>query len=50
VIPFLEAHLRQQESQFASVTDTLAKALAYVPAEAVRDHVSRAVGGAVQPT
>ncbi|MFJ9686561.1 aKG-HExxH-type peptide beta-hydroxylase [Streptomyces bacillaris] len=49
VVPFLDAHLRQQEDQFASVTDSLAEALSYVPAEIVRDHVSRAVHRVVQP-
>ncbi|MFC7930528.1 aKG-HExxH-type peptide beta-hydroxylase [Streptomyces cinereoruber] len=48
VVPFLDAHLRQQEDQFASVTDSLAEALSYVPAEIVRDHVSRAVGRILQ--
>ncbi|WP_370410932.1 HEXXH motif-containing putative peptide modification protein [Streptomyces fradiae] len=46
VVPFLDAHLRQQESQFASVTDSLVEALSYVPAEVVRNHISRAVGRA----
>ncbi|MGW3389668.1 aKG-HExxH-type peptide beta-hydroxylase [Streptomyces cinereoruber] len=48
VVPFLDAHLRQQESQFASVSKSLPEALSYVSAEAVRDHVSRAVAGALQ--
>ncbi|MGW2603599.1 aKG-HExxH-type peptide beta-hydroxylase [Streptomyces mirabilis] len=39
VVPFLDAHLRQQESRFASALDSLADAL--------RDHVSHAVSKAV---
>ncbi|MEU3048039.1 MULTISPECIES: aKG-HExxH-type peptide beta-hydroxylase [unclassified Streptomyces] len=49
VVPFLDAHLRQQEGRFASVTDSLAEALSYVPSAMVRDHVSRAVRGVVPP-
>lgn len=45
---FLDAHLRQQEGQFASAVDSLAEALSYVSADALRDRVSRAVGKAFQ--
>ncbi|GGS94816.1 aKG-HExxH-type peptide beta-hydroxylase [Streptomyces chromofuscus] len=48
VVPFLDAHLRQQAGQFASAVDSLAEALSYVSADALRDRVSRAVGEAVQ--
>ncbi|MGW2705011.1 hypothetical protein [Streptomyces sp. NPDC001340] len=46
VVPFLDAHLRQQESQFASALDSLAEALSYVSADALRDRVSHAVSKA----
>ncbi|MFC8276421.1 HEXXH motif-containing putative peptide modification protein [Streptomyces sp. NPDC057271] len=49
VVPFLDAHLRHQERQFASVSNSLTEALSYVSAEVVRDHVSHAVCRAVQP-
>ncbi|MFD5766668.1 HEXXH motif-containing putative peptide modification protein [Streptomyces sp. NPDC127049] len=49
VVPFLDAHLRQQEIQFASVCESLTEALSYVSAEAVRDHVNRTVGRVIQP-
>ncbi|MGW1249207.1 aKG-HExxH-type peptide beta-hydroxylase [Streptomyces sp. NPDC002535] len=49
VVPFLDAHLRQQEDQFASVSEALTEALFYVSAEVVRDRVSRAVNEAGQP-
>ncbi|AYN42459.1 HEXXH motif domain-containing protein [Streptomyces dangxiongensis] len=49
LVHFLDAHLRQQEGQFASVSDALAEALSYVSAKVVRDHVSRAVTRALQP-
>ncbi|MFG3552661.1 aKG-HExxH-type peptide beta-hydroxylase [Streptomyces sp. NPDC047725] len=49
-VPFLDAHLRQQEGRFASVLDSLAEALSYVPTEAIRDRINRAVGGVVPPT
>ncbi|MFI6063012.1 aKG-HExxH-type peptide beta-hydroxylase [Streptomyces sp. NPDC051286] len=49
MVPFLDAHLRQQESQFASVSKAPAEALSYVAAEVVRDHVSRAVARVLQP-
>ncbi|WP_236241543.1 HEXXH motif-containing putative peptide modification protein [Streptomyces sp. CC228A] len=48
VASFLDAHLRQQEGQFASALDSLAEALSYVSADALRDRVSRAVGKAVE--
>ncbi|MCZ7460578.1 aKG-HExxH-type peptide beta-hydroxylase [Streptomyces sp. WMMC940] len=48
VASFLDAHLRQQEGQFASAIDSLAQALSYVSADALRDRVSRAVGKAVE--
>ncbi|MFC9499590.1 aKG-HExxH-type peptide beta-hydroxylase [Streptomyces sp. NPDC056982] len=48
VVPFLDAHLRQQESQFASALDSLAEALPYVSADALRDRVSHAVSKAVE--
>ncbi|CAL9424313.1 hypothetical protein SUDANB21_01915 [Streptomyces sp. enrichment culture] len=48
VVCFLDAHLRQQEGQFASAVDSLAEALSYVSADALRDRVSRAVGKAFQ--
>lgn len=38
----------QQEGQFASAVDSLAEALSYVSADALRDRVSRAVGKAFQ--
>ncbi|MEU8520220.1 HEXXH motif-containing putative peptide modification protein [Streptomyces sp. NPDC048577] len=44
---FLDAHLRQQEGQFASAVDSLAEALPYVSANALRDRVSHAVSKAV---
>ncbi|MFF8841917.1 aKG-HExxH-type peptide beta-hydroxylase [Streptomyces sp. NPDC015127] len=44
VVPFLNAHLHQQEGQFASAAESLEKALSYVPADEVRDHVGRVVG------
>lgn len=47
VASFLDAHLRQQEGQFASALDSLAAALSYVSADALRDRVSRGVGKAV---
>ncbi|WP_405858739.1 HEXXH motif-containing putative peptide modification protein [Streptomyces sp. NBC_00090] len=47
VVPFLDAHLRQQEDQFASAIDSLAEALSYVSADALRDRVSHAVSMAV---
>ncbi|MFD8883075.1 HEXXH motif-containing putative peptide modification protein [Streptomyces erythrochromogenes] len=47
VAPFLDAHLRQQEDQFASALDSLAEALSYVSADALRDRVSHAVSKAV---
>ncbi|MGV9995133.1 aKG-HExxH-type peptide beta-hydroxylase [Streptomyces sp. NPDC003374] len=47
VVPFLDAHLRQQESQFASALDSLAEALSYVSADALRDRVSNAAIKAV---
>ncbi|MFD3352672.1 aKG-HExxH-type peptide beta-hydroxylase [Streptomyces fradiae] len=40
--PFLDAYLRQQKDQFAA-TDSLPKALSYVSASALREHISRAV-------
>lgn len=48
VVPFLDAHLRQQESQFASALDSLAEALSYVSADALSDRVSHAVSKAVE--
>ncbi|MDX2294415.1 MULTISPECIES: aKG-HExxH-type peptide beta-hydroxylase [Streptomyces] len=48
MVPFLDAHLRQQESQFASLSGALTEALSYVSAEVVRDHVSRTVGKVIQ--
>ncbi|MFF8377734.1 aKG-HExxH-type peptide beta-hydroxylase [Streptomyces sp. NPDC015661] len=49
MVPFLDAHLRQQESQFASVSESLPEALSYVSAAVVRDHVSRALRRVVRP-
>ncbi|MFD8415620.1 HEXXH motif-containing putative peptide modification protein [Streptomyces sp. NPDC059650] len=49
VVPFLDAHLRQQEDQFASGAKALTEALSYVSAKVVRDRVSRAVNEVVQP-
>ncbi|MFD4789836.1 HEXXH motif-containing putative peptide modification protein [Streptomyces sp. NPDC058459] len=49
VVCFLDDHLRQQEDQFASVTDSLTEALSYVSAKVIRDHVSRAASRAVLP-
>ncbi|MEU2853991.1 aKG-HExxH-type peptide beta-hydroxylase [Streptomyces syringium] len=49
VVPFLDAHLRQQEGRFASVLDSLVEALTFVPAKALRDRINRAVGGVVLP-
>ncbi|WP_051926381.1 aKG-HExxH-type peptide beta-hydroxylase [Streptomyces durhamensis] len=49
VASFLDAHLRQQEGRFASVLDSLAEALSFVPTEAIRDRINRAVGGVVPP-
>ncbi|GGT26554.1 aKG-HExxH-type peptide beta-hydroxylase [Streptomyces purpureus] len=46
VVSFLDAHLRQQEGQFASALDSLAEALSYVSADVLRDRVSRAVSKA----
>ncbi|MET9059767.1 HEXXH motif-containing putative peptide modification protein [Streptomyces antibioticus] len=48
VVPFLDAHLRQQEDQFASALDSLAEALSYVSADALRDRVSHAVSKAIR--
>ncbi|MFJ3901493.1 aKG-HExxH-type peptide beta-hydroxylase [Streptomyces sp. NPDC090025] len=47
VVPFFDAHLRQQEDQFACALESLAEALSYVSADALRDRVSRAVSKAV---
>ncbi|WP_411573594.1 aKG-HExxH-type peptide beta-hydroxylase [Streptomyces fradiae] len=49
VASFLDAHLRQQEGRFASVLDSLAEALSFVPTEAIRDRINRAVSGVVPP-
>ncbi|GGR34741.1 aKG-HExxH-type peptide beta-hydroxylase [Streptomyces roseolus] len=46
---FLDTHLRQQEGRFVSVLDSLAGALSFVPTEAIRDRINRAVGGVVSP-
>ncbi|WP_328946350.1 HEXXH motif-containing putative peptide modification protein [Streptomyces sp. NBC_00250] len=46
VVPFLDAHLGQQEGQFTAVADSLVEALSYVSTEVVRDRISRAVGRA----
>lgn len=48
VVPLLDAHLRQQESQFASALDSLAEALSYVSADVLRDRISHAVSKAVE--
>ncbi|MGW0914009.1 aKG-HExxH-type peptide beta-hydroxylase [Streptomyces sp. NPDC002784] len=48
VVPFLDAHLRQQESQFASTLESLGEALSYISADALRDRVSHAVSKAVE--
>ncbi|MFE1439852.1 aKG-HExxH-type peptide beta-hydroxylase [Streptomyces sp. NPDC058739] len=49
VASFLNAHLRQQEGRFASVLDSLAEALSFVPTEAIRDRINRAVSRVVPP-
>ncbi|MEU6485983.1 HEXXH motif-containing putative peptide modification protein [Streptomyces sp. NPDC046887] len=49
MVPFLDAHLRQQENQIASVSESLPEALSYVSAAVVRDHVSRALRRVVRP-
>ncbi|KOV68362.1 hypothetical protein ADL00_14230 [Streptomyces sp. AS58] len=48
VVPLLDAHLRQQESQFVSAVDSLAEALSYVSADVLRDRISHAVSKAVE--
>ncbi|MFI5685814.1 aKG-HExxH-type peptide beta-hydroxylase [Streptomyces sp. NPDC051636] len=47
VVPFLDAYLRQQQSQVADATDSLANALSYVSASVIRERISRVVGDVV---
>ncbi|MEU9982637.1 HEXXH motif-containing putative peptide modification protein [Streptomyces sp. NPDC050856] len=47
VVPFLDAHLRQQAVQFAAAAECLDQALSYVPANEIRDRIGRAVGEVV---
>ncbi|MFH8473269.1 hypothetical protein [Streptomyces sp. NPDC018000] len=47
VVPFLDAYLRKQQTCFAAATESLARALAYVSADVVRGHISRAVSEVV---
>jgi hypothetical protein len=47
VVPFLDAHLRQQAVQFAAAAECLDQALSYVPANEIRDRIGRAVGKVV---
>ncbi|AGS72315.1 aKG-HExxH-type peptide beta-hydroxylase [Streptomyces collinus] len=49
VVPFLDAHLRQQAIQFAATAECLDQALAYVPANEIRERIGRAVGKVVGP-
>lgn len=49
VVPFLNAHLRQQAVQFAAAAECLEKALSYVSEDEIRDPIGRAVGEVVGP-
>ncbi|MBW1597958.1 HEXXH motif-containing putative peptide modification protein [Streptomyces sp. JJ38] len=53
VVPFLDAHLRQQAVQFAAAAaaaaECLDQALSYVSANEIRDRIGRAVGEVVGP-
>lgn len=49
VVPFLDAHLRQQAVQFAAATEQLEQALSYVTANEIRERIGRAVGKVVDP-
>ncbi|MCT9138288.1 aKG-HExxH-type peptide beta-hydroxylase [Streptomyces violarus] len=50
VVPFLDAHLRQQAVKFAATAECLDQALAYVPTNAIRERIGRAVGKVVVPS
>ncbi|MGI5401291.1 aKG-HExxH-type peptide beta-hydroxylase [Streptomyces sp. CA-135486] len=49
VASFLDSHLRQQAVRFATAAKCLERALSYVSADNVRDHIGHAVGEAVGP-
>lgn len=47
VLPFLDAYLSQQQSQFADAADSLTSALSYISAGAIRERITRVVGDVV---
>ncbi|MBQ0829000.1 aKG-HExxH-type peptide beta-hydroxylase [Streptomyces tagetis] len=49
VVPFLDSHMRRQAAWFAAAAECLERALSYVSADNVRDHIGRAVGEAMGP-
>lgn len=47
IVPFLDAYLRQQQSQFANVAAFLTNALSYISADVIRERIARVVGDVV---